>query len=338
MNESEAMTDKFHFPEGSGMEVFGAVAGQYNIIEHEKGRHYEVDEKELKGSSFLYSLNKGWELMVNQYYSEAGVILEEIPSSRDLIVLRFVDGGMAYVVQGHEGEIDTALTVRGITMVRMNRPLKASLYPKRWVRWVSLRLNRDNWEIILNHKNNALLEMIFNKRGWLLQESFNLKMEDSMSELFDLQQYEDLRVGMSFAKGFELLSHFAKSLMRRSEAEGEFGVLDMNLDVLLKIKQEWALNLPAPPTVDEMAEKYGVSKLDLSRNFKHAFGMSPEVFFDYERLRNAYRLVCRSLFSFGEIAFSLGYAHSGQFSSAFKKEFGISPSEARQQNRPLPDA
>ena len=80
-------------------------------------------------------------------------------------------------------------------------------------------------------------------------------------------------------------------------------------------------------TLDDIANMAGMSKTVVSSGFKTLFGQS---IFDYirsERMQRAYELLHHQKKTVEQVAYSLGYNHPCNFSTAFHRHFGYSPTD-----------
>lgn len=83
------------------------------------------------------------------------------------------------------------------------------------------------------------------------------------------------------------------------------------------------------PTVDEVADRLGVSSVWLHKLFVRETGASPGDWARAQRLSSAKRMLEEGTLSAVAIGTSLGYATGQSFATAFRKEFGMTPSEYR---------
>lgn len=90
-----------------------------------------------------------------------------------------------------------------------------------------------------------------------------------------------------------------------------------------------AVNYPLPVTVEDIAEKSGVSRSTLFRVFKEETGISPVDYLIAYRISQAKRLLSETDLSVTAIARSVGYEDNLYFSRSFKKLTGETPTEYR---------
>lgn len=96
---------------------------------------------------------------------------------------------------------------------------------------------------------------------------------------------------------------------------------------LLAARERLLHNLSAPPTIAELSHAVGLNQLKLKRGFKALFGTSIYEFFQRHRMDHARQLLRNH--SVTETAVMLGYSNMSHFGTAFRKQFGVLPSEAR---------
>lgn len=85
-------------------------------------------------------------------------------------------------------------------------------------------------------------------------------------------------------------------------------------------------------TVEELAEVCKLNRSYFSKLFRENMGCPPQEFLIRMRLVKATELMKTSNASIGEISAQCGYPNQLHFSKAFKKRYGVSPREWRNQN------
>jgi AraC-like DNA-binding protein len=69
----------------------------------------------------------------------------------------------------------------------------------------------------------------------------------------------------------------------------------------------------------------GLSRFDLARHFRRAFGTSPHRYLLMRRLERAREMVCDPRMPLAEIAVAAGFADQAHFTRQFRKAFGFTP-------------
>jgi len=86
------------------------------------------------------------------------------------------------------------------------------------------------------------------------------------------------------------------------------------------------------PSVEEMAQVFGMDALLFQRKFKQWSGVSPKKFVYDLRMQEVERLLVETNVTIKEIAFSLSFSDSSALSSAFRKKHGVTPSVFRRRS------
>lgn len=85
----------------------------------------------------------------------------------------------------------------------------------------------------------------------------------------------------------------------------------------------------ASMSVDLLTKKFNTSRSTLYREFENLFNLSPKEYINKIRLEKAKKMLKEKTYSIKIIAYSLGYENPMYFSTVFKRNTGLSPSEYR---------
>jgi len=99
--------------------------------------------------------------------------------------------------------------------------------------------------------------------------------------------------------------------------------------ILLQALSLMRSNLEQPLKISEVAGELDISQRQLDRVFIRFTGQSPVQNYLDIRLSHAYRLVTQTDLNFLEVAVASGFSSREHFSRAYKKRFGLSPSDGR---------
>lgn len=86
-------------------------------------------------------------------------------------------------------------------------------------------------------------------------------------------------------------------------------------------------HLENPPNQTVLAQQVGVSDRTLQKGFKAVFGITPFVYLTQQRMNQSKLLLRQADHTVAEVANLVGYANPAQFAAAFKRQFGVTPSE-----------
>lgn len=82
-------------------------------------------------------------------------------------------------------------------------------------------------------------------------------------------------------------------------------------------------------TIEELSRQFHINTTTLKESFKQVYGSSIAAHVNQHRMEHAAKLLRSSDKSILDIAQSVGFQSQSRFTSSFKKEFGILPSEYR---------
>ena len=154
--------------------------------------------------------------------------------------------------------------------------------------------------------------------------------QDVSSEVFEISSQTDEKVKLegivSTNKSEPVVSTEANSGLDKLE----MSALDKKaLDKALKLIDEH-LN-DEDFNVDVMADAMFMSKSSLYRKIKSLTGLSPVEFIRNIRLKRAYQMLQEEDVTITDVAFACGFSTPRYFSTCFKTEFGITPTEFKKQ-------
>jgi len=92
-------------------------------------------------------------------------------------------------------------------------------------------------------------------------------------------------------------------------------------------------NLQEPlPTLRELARMYNTNERQLQETFQKLFSISIYRYYTRERLRKAERMILETEEPLRDIAYECGFNTYHNFSTAFRKQFGYTPSMLRKRS------
>lgn len=90
--------------------------------------------------------------------------------------------------------------------------------------------------------------------------------------------------------------------------------------------------LETPLRIGELAKELGLSWRQLERRFHQGLGCTPQAYHGERRLLHARSLIQDTRHAITDIALACGFTSHSSFTRAFRKRFGITPSQARRQS------
>ncbi len=90
-------------------------------------------------------------------------------------------------------------------------------------------------------------------------------------------------------------------------------------------------HLETPLTLERLAQQAGLSWRHMERLFARELGCSPREHYQHLRLEHGRRLLLTTNRPVLDIALGSGFASSSTFTRAFRRHFGVTPSQLRRQ-------
>ncbi len=140
------------------------------------------------------------------------------------------------------------------------------------------------------------------------------------------REYLSLQVDLLTGQNKELAEKYKQAITGRDDL-----IIESSDQRLLRTALEIVeKNISDPKfSVEIMAEEMAMSRANLHRKLKTITGFAPSDFIRNVRLKRAANLLRNQVDSVAQIGFSVGFEDQSYFSKAFKREFGVSPSEFR---------
>lgn len=107
--------------------------------------------------------------------------------------------------------------------------------------------------------------------------------------------------------------------------------IDVNNRLMQEVASYIYANYSKKITLDELSEKYSISRSYLSKKFKEITGFGFKEYLVNVRIQNACNMLLDTDMTITEIAFECGFNDSNYFGDAFRHIKGISPNKYRKQ-------
>lgn len=100
-------------------------------------------------------------------------------------------------------------------------------------------------------------------------------------------------------------------------------------EVLHGVKDYLDQHFLDPLSLDTICRHFGINSFKLKYGFKKLFATSVIRYIDHCKMNYAHQMLLEADYSIGELSDELGFNHYTNFSSAFKRRYGYSPSAAK---------
>ena len=184
----------------------------------------------------------------------------------------------------------------------------------------------DPWHYIWIHVGGVRLSEVFYLTGIgenqpvFTPESQESRPEIILNEIIQMRQQELYCIG----KLYELFSFMTTTSTTRVRKE-----ISPQLQYVQKTIKYIQLKYSEQLKVDDISYACGLNRSYLSRLFKDATGTSVQAYIMSYRMKKAVTLMAETNKTIQDISLAVGYNDIFTFSKAFKKCYGIAPSEYR---------
>ena len=156
----------------------------------------------------------------------------------------------------------------------------------------------------------------------LMDELWNVRKDDPLQNIF-LQN----RVTLLIERFFKRLSDKMKKI------EAGHDIPEDEMQRLMKVENLLVKDFSEkPPAIEELARLVNMSATRLKRGFKEMYGSGIYSYYQTMRLQKAKELLLSGNHSIKQTAAASGFYNTANFSTAFKKQFNILPSQLIKQS------
>ena len=103
----------------------------------------------------------------------------------------------------------------------------------------------------------------------------------------------------------------------------------VDVEKMYAVKEIILKNIVTPISLIDLAQQVGTNEFTLKKGFKEVFGTTVFGFWNDLKMQESKTLLFEQKLSVSEVSARIGYKNPQHFSTAFKKYFGISPSQLR---------
>lgn len=315
----------------------GTIRPRYQVIYNGKAaeptafkegyRQYCFGDSRSGGLMEVYDVFPGIELVYNDFMmvscpvrlESQGNLLEVNYCYEGREECQWVSGAHLYL-----GRDDLCIT-------RMETGLPALCFPTGRYRGITVILDIDalrTTELPIIGKNTLSLSKFPDKfcpdRHYFAMRA-NTQIAHIFSELYLLPQ--EMRDSFFKIKVLELLL-FLNLVDPERERRIE-KITEGQIEVIKRVRERLCTDLRSNITIEQLAKEFGISPTALKKNFKITYNDSVKEYLRKVKMERAAFLLRRGDETVAQIAEQLGYINQSKFAAAFKKVYGLTPTEYR---------
>ncbi|MDN2663529.1 AraC family transcriptional regulator [Psychromonas sp. 14N.309.X.WAT.B.A12] len=308
------------------------------VISEHYSRHISSSQKApplalSEGQLISYHVNNGFTLQGGKTHE---LIDFEVLSTvqKSLVIVVLLEGKLEFGYDSLNFELDADTSCNAV-LVNLSKPASfhRQLYADNHVtklnislpiEWVESRCDREESFYAFLTQHLAYFKLRLNEQ--VLSLSKDLIRLSSPTNFMQRMQVESLTLTL-FMTIFEQLKNIniQNTIQAGSNLSNIDNHFDQRLDALMVYIES---HINDSISIQTLSEVSAMSASSLQRKFKATLGCSVNSYIRRRRLEIAKQQLGRGAVSITEVAYNAGYRHPSNFTNAFKKQFGYSPTES----------
>jgi AraC-like DNA-binding protein len=183
----------------------------------------------------------------------------------------------------------------------------------------------------LDSQDDVLRTYISLRSQHLNREPFNTEYRKYFNAIFDTPDNKPLRelhLRNSIMMMVELFFNRLYKKIKNVQSSPIMQMDNKDLYKLMEVESMLVKNFSkTPPTITELAAYTNMSVSKLKSSFKKVYGSGIYEYYQRNRMHKARQMLAANGYTVKEVGMKLGYSNLSNFSLAFKKEFGMLPSD-----------
>ncbi len=188
-----------------------------------------------------------------------------------------------------------------------------------------LRITQDANDVLKRFGDNVL-----QGKTVALSDSnlyMDINMLNAINAVVGCKYKDELKKMFLLSKSIELLVLQAEAYNVLHSSPSRYLKTEYDKERIIYAREYLLQHLDKPPGLIGLARIAGINEYKLKKGFKELFGNTVFGYLADTRLELAKTDLLEKKKTVGEIAFELGYSSVQHFSAAFKKKFGVSPTQ-----------
>ncbi|XHR97079.1 helix-turn-helix transcriptional regulator [Mucilaginibacter sp. UC70_90] len=155
------------------------------------------------------------------------------------------------------------------------------------------------------------------------------EMKRVITDICECKKTGELKKFYTESKVLELLMLQLEQMQKKGEDENSLQIKTDDLEKLYHAKELLDKVYVNPPTIKKLSRLISLNEFKLKQGFKAYYGTTIYGYITRLRMETAKKMIIDDHKSIGEVAHAIGFKHQAHLTSAFKKYYGILPSEVK---------
>ncbi|WP_312200313.1 helix-turn-helix domain-containing protein [Anaerospora hongkongensis] len=162
-------------------------------------------------------------------------------------------------------------------------------------------------------------------------------MKTVLHQLVNCPYHGSVKTIYMEGKLLEILAVYLNEILYQTESSPDhcanLSLSRQDIKSIYQAKQQLDQSFVSPPTLATLSKQICLNEFKLKNGFKQLFGQTVHTYVVDKRLELARLLLEQKKLNVGEAASHIGYSNASYFALAFRKKFGVSPSEYLAKNK-----
>ncbi|WPV01779.1 helix-turn-helix transcriptional regulator [Mucilaginibacter sp. cycad4] len=155
------------------------------------------------------------------------------------------------------------------------------------------------------------------------------EMKRVITDICECKKTGELKKFYTESKVLELLMLQLEQMQKQGEDENSLQIKTDDLEKLYQAKELLDKVYVNPPTIKKLSRLISLNEFKLKQGFKAYYGTTIYGYITRLRMETAKKMIIDDHKSIGEVSHAIGFKHQAHLTSAFKKYYGILPSEVK---------
>jgi AraC-like DNA-binding protein len=156
-----------------------------------------------------------------------------------------------------------------------------------------------------------------------------IEMKRVINDICECKKTGEIKRLFTESKVLELLMLQLEQMQLDGEQAGRSLIKPEDMEKLYRAKNILDKDFANPPTLRELSRTINLNEFKLKQGFKAYYGTPVYGYITRLRMETAKRMIIYERKSIGEVAHAVGFKHQAHLTDAFKKYYGILPSQVK---------
>ncbi len=209
-------------------------------------------------------------------------------------------------------------------------PLNAVIYPKSNVLSILISIKKFHKLFSEDSNNIQFLKDENINQKYYYENKISNKIFLVLNELKRFDFNSSTKNLFIKAKVYELFSHLYNRNIEQNIEQCPFLTNEENFKKIQQAKNIVITNMTNPPTLNNLSVEINLSLKKLKEGFKKIYGKPVYQYLLEHKMELAKKLLSENNYNVNEVSIKLGYSTASHFITAFKKKYGLTPKNFKQ--------